>query len=154
MTYEEIDKDIFSKLERATINVNDWVQETFLNTIDKFYGEYTPVSSKRFNQITTQGAFVPLEVRGTGNGYEGETRFDASRMNHPTSYIGKKGFTVEREWSEEEILDNVLIGSYPHGGYEFASGNTAIWTESMNEIDPKAERRLVEELKKSGLPIK
>lgn len=154
MTFEEIEKDIMSKMEKATVNVNDWVQETFLQNIDKFYGEYTPVSSKRFNQLTTQGAFMPFEVRGTGNGYEGETRFDAGRMNHPTSYMGQNGYQVTRTWSEEQILENALEGNYPHGGYEKADGNTAIWTESMNDIDPNAKAKLVEELKKSGLPIK
>lgn len=152
MTFEEIVKDIKKKMEKATITVNDEVQDIFFTNIDKFYGEYTPVSSKRYNQFTYGKAFEPSNVIDVGNGYQGTTEFNKGR--HPKSYPGKNGYMVVRKWSEEQILENVMEGDFPHGGYEGADDNTAIWTESMNQIDPNAERRLVEELKKNGLPIK
>ena len=152
MTFEEIKKDIMSKMKRATITVNDEVQEIFFENIDKFYGEYTPVLSKRYNQFTYGEGFQPSNVIEVGNGYQGTTQFHEGE--HPESYPGKNGYMVIRKWDEDKILENVMEGNFPHGGYKGADENTAIWTESMNHIDPNAERRLVEELKKSGLPIK
>jgi hypothetical protein len=47
-----------------------------------------------------------------------------------------------------------MTGMYPHGGYEDATGNTRIWTESMKVLNKEALNILKASLIEAGIPVK
>ena len=56
--------------------------------------------------------------------------------------------------NDKWVLENAMIGTYTHGGYSYATGNTRIWIESMAELTNKMYDILKKELTLAGIPIK
>ena len=135
LTHSEVAVD--KAKEQAAFIINH-----FLTT---FYKEFTPSMYHRTEQLLN--SLVKTDVKFVGNGWVAEVYFDASLMDHAS-------VNEDTNLSEEQILSTAMIGSYPHGGYARATGNTQIWTESMKILSTEGIEILKQELIKSGIPVR
>lgn len=133
------------------------VQDTILKIekiieqcVRKFYGEYNPVLYDRTYQLLH--SYIIVNAIMSGNGYEAEVYFDASRLDHSMKSLN--GVSVPNtSWSEETILSTALSGPAPHGGYPPAGGN-GIWNDAMPIVSQSVYNYLKSALIASGLPIR
>lgn len=136
----QLKKYILTKCKTALIQTEQKVYMILEEHVRRFYGEYSPTMYKRTLQFYK--GLVASEVVSTGNGYKAEVYFDMSRMNHPRD-----------DWSEEEIFENVMTGTFPHGGWQPAGG-TGIWTTAEPVIKAEAIQDLKRALIANGIPIR
>ena len=147
----ELKKFLMNKCKKAVGNARTKVYEEFAGNLNQFYTEYSP---KEY--IRTGALFNSLEsseVVQVGNQHmsrvEADVGFDTPAYQHEWVRL-QSGEYDWSSWSDEEILDVVMQGGLPHGGYE---DGTAIWTESIKGLGGKRgiKNLLIQELKKQGL---
>ena len=123
----------------------------------KFYGEYKPEFFKRTEQVLN--SLVKSEVVPTKNGYEARVYFDIGKLHHPesfefTRYSKRKGtvkkYSIERKWSEERILNSVML----KGHHIYGAKSTAVWVESMAQLNAEFMAFLKKELIDNGIPVR
>lgn len=136
----QIKADLTKKVGVAMEGVKQQVCDIFVRVVAQYYGEYSPKQYIRTYQIQQQAsrmANAAVKVRRVGASFE--VYFDANAMNH-----------ISDEWSEQRILDNVMLEG-THG--DATSGGTAVWTESMNILNPQIKNIIKKELIAAGIPI-
>lgn len=148
MKTSEIKKDILRKMPKAIAAVQKKVDDVCAKYLNVFYGEYEPSVAIRTYQVFN--SLVKSDIRRTGNGFEADVYFDLSALNHPISYTGQNGMTVNRNYSESSIMSSVMIGS-THGG---AVGGTPVFTEADAQVAANARQWLAQELRAAGIPIR
>lgn len=147
----QLKKFLSEKCAKAVKNAKEKVYEELAGNLNQFYTEFKP---KEY--IRTGALFDALEstdVIRTGNQHmsrvEAEVGFNVPHYEHGEVLLqsGEYGFSY---WDDEHILDVVMTGDLPHGGYE---DGTAIWNESMSGLGGKRgiENLMKQELKKQGL---
>lgn len=144
----QLKKFLSEKCAKAVNNAKEIVREEFAGNLNQFYTEFKPEE-----YIRTGALFNSLEasdVKRTGNQHvsraEAEVWFNAPSYQHGWVPLqsGEFGYSY---WDDDYILDVVMTGGLPHGGYE---GGTAIWTESMKKLGGKQgiENLILQEFKK------
>lgn len=123
----------------------------------EFYGEYEPRFFKRTEQVLN--SLVKGDVVPTDNGYEARVYFDIGLLDHPEyfefdRYSKKKGqvkhYKIERKWSEEQILNSVMLKGHHVDGAK----STAVWVESMRILNADFMAFLKKELISNGIPVR
>lgn len=148
MKIDAIKKDVLNKMPKAIVAVQNRVHDVCTKFLNVFYGEYEPSVAIRTYQVFN--SLVKSDIRRIGNGYEADVYFDLSALNHPVSYTGQNGMTVNRNYSESAIMSSVMIGS-THGG---AVGGTPVFTEADAQVAANARQWLAQELRAAGIPIR
>lgn len=119
------------------------------DTLDKFYGEYTPKEYKTTLQVLN--SLVRSGVMGGGGHYKASVYFDVGALSHPRPAMGMSGEMHDVNWSEGQILDSVMKWG-THG--VLGGGGTAVWTESHDaKIAPELIEKLVDSLRAHGVPV-
>lgn len=139
-TVAQIKADLTKKVGVAMEMVKQEVCRIFLEVVEQYYGEYSPVMYERTHQIKAaiqNMANAVVKVRQIGASFE--VYVDASQL-----------YYIWGNWDENMVLVNVMsVGN--HGGA--SSGGTPIWTESMRRIDPKMKSLIRDKLIAAGIPI-
>lgn len=143
----EVKSYIIMHMKPAVKAVQDKIHDIIEGYLYAFYGEYQPKYSQRTWQVFD--SLVKTAVVREGNGWVGEVYFDISALSHPTSYYNN-GFLVQRHWTEEKILGNVMT-SGTHGG---RGVGIPVWDESMESINPAWIDWLKKELIANGIPVR
>ena len=143
----QLKKFLLEKCTKAVDNAKEKVREEFAGNLNQFYTEFRPEE-----YIRTGALFDSLVVTGVkraGNQVATEVYFNTPRYDHGWVPLQSGGYGYSY-WDDEYILDVVMTGKFPHGGYE---GGTAIWTESMAKLGGRQgiKNLLKQELKKQGL---
>lgn len=143
----QLKKFLMEKCANAVANVEKKVHEEFVGNLNQFYNEFEPQE-----YIRTNALFDSLEVTGVkrnGNYVEAEVYFNTPSYEHGWVPLqsGNHGYSY---WSDEKIMNVVMKGRLPHGGYE---SGTRIWTDSMNALGGQRgiKSLLKQELKRQGL---
>lgn len=147
---KELEKFILLQCKKAITNAENQIYNVIDKHLNTFYGEYKPAEYIRTQQLLY--SLVRTGIKKTGNGYEAEIYFDASRLNYPNPAQGKSGLYHDANMSSEEILDMTMQGSHggSHGGWK---DGTHIWDDSMHWLGD-IMKLLVDELRAQGIPIK
>lgn len=141
-------------IERATTKVN-YIINHFLT---QFYNEFTPDVYVRTEQLLR--SLVKTHAVKTANGWAAEVYFDLSALDYSTRIVpsgkswSKDNTFHKNPWTDENtewVFETAMTGSKPHGGY--ASG-TAIWTESIKELNAEKRNILRQALIDAGIPVK
>lgn len=165
MTFNSIDELKNYLLSQSGVAIKI-AQERIFKIIEdfllKFYEEFSPEVYVRTYQLLC--SLVKTGITSTGNGWTAEVYVDIGSLNYsnrivpqgqPWSDYAKPENTYHREdWSDantEWVVETAMTGSEPHGGY---SGGTAIWTESMEEINRDLIKILRQSLIDAGIPVK
>ena len=148
---KELEEFLLSKCKEALIETEQEVHRIIDGFLKEYYAEYDPVEYIRTYQFLN--SLVMTDVKKVGNGYEAEVYFDINMINYPDKVHGKSGRLHKKEASDKEILENNLMGGYPHGWYEDAEGE-GVWIKAMPVIDVSAINILEQRLKAQGIPIK
>ena len=147
----QLKKFLAEKCAKAVEGAKEKVYKELAGNLNQFYTEFKP------NEYIRTGAlFNSLEatdVIRTGNQHisraEAEVGFNTPEYKHGWVPLqsGEYGYSF---WDDDYILDVVMTGALPHGGYE---DGTAIWTESMTNLGGKQgiKNLLKQEIKKQGL---
>jgi len=142
-TVQQIKRDLAKKVVKAMEAVKIQVRDIIYAACMDYYGEYNPKMYQRTFQIAEaiyNMANVAIKARMVGAGFE--VYIDASMFNH-----------LKDEWSEEQILAGVMLGGGDsHGGA--MPGGTAVWTESIGQIDAQIMNIVKQELIAAGIPIR
>lgn len=150
---EEFKNHILTKSEPAIRIAQDKITMIINHFLTQFYNEYDPTVYVRTEQLLR--SLTKKRVVSTPNGWKAEVYFDIDALDYHihTMKVKDKIYTYEDKngWSNEQILDNTMTGSLPHGG---AAGGTAIWNESVKALNFDAVDILKGELIKAGIPIK
>ena len=147
----QLRKFLIEKCSKAVANTEKKVHEELAGNLNQFYTEYRPVEYIRtgalFNSLESTG------VRKFGNqhisGVKAEVGFNTPSYEHGWIRLQSGDYDYS-SWSDEEVLDVIMQGRFPHGGFE---EGTAIWKESMRSLGGKRgiNNLLKQELKKQGL---
>ena len=148
---DELKNYILSHSRVAIEQAHEIIYGKIAEFLFKFYDEYEPSLYQRTLELLN--SCVKDEVKSTGNGWVAEVYFDASKMNHSIKTLQGIGSWANKGWSEEQILETVLEGDYPHGGYELAKGKP-IWEPILNMLDAEAIDTLKQELIDAGIPVR
>ena len=143
----QLKKFLLEKCEKAVANTERKIYEEFAGNLNKFYYEFRPEE-----YIRTGALYNSLESTGvirTGNVAEAEVGFNTPVYRHGWVPLQSGGYG-RSTWNDEKILNVVMTGDLPHGGYE---DGTAIWTESMEKLGGRQgiNNLLKQELKRQGL---
>jgi hypothetical protein len=143
----QLKKFLLEKCAKAVDSAKEKIYEEFAGNLNQFYTEFRPEE-----YIRTGALFDSLVVTGikrVGNNVSAKVYFDTPRYEHGWVPLQSGGFGYSY-WDDEYILDVVMTGSSPHGGYK---GGTAIWTESMGNLGGRQGIKilLIQELKRQGL---
>lgn len=150
MTFEneaQLKNFLLDKCTKAIANSERKIYEELAGNLNQFYYEFRPEE-----YIRTGALYNSLESTGvirTGNGAEAEVGFNTPTYRHGWISLQSGGYGCST-WSDEKILNVVMTGGLPHGGYE---DGTAIWTESMESLGGRQgiSSLLKQELKNQGL---
>lgn len=157
-----INKELMKSVNAAAIKAEQVID----NTLKKFYGEYSPTFTMRTGQILK--SLVRETVTQSNKGaYKASVYFDLSALHHADSYEGKTGITIDSDIAEKDILEGVMVsgyhggkwsGGYRNGRWETGktgtSKGTAVWTESVAELDATLIEYLKNELISNGIPVR
>lgn len=139
-TVAQIKADLTKKVGVAMEMVKQEVCRIFLEVVEQYYGEYSPVMYERTHQIKAairNMANAVVKVRQIGASFE--VYVDASQL-----------YYLWGNWDENMVLVNVMsVGN--HGGAK--SDGTPVWTEGMRRIDPKMKSLIREKLIAAGIPV-
>ena len=150
----ELKKHILAKCKNAIIKSQAQVYQIIDRFVKQFYAEFTPEMYDRTYQLFQ--SLVKGDIKSTPNGYEAYVYFDVDMLDHYVHTIKVNGKTYsysgKHDWSEQDILDNALTGSLPHGGYAGAGGQS-IWNEALSVLNTEAIEVLKRMLISEGIPI-
>ena len=155
---EQLKKYLLSHGEIAIKASQEKVFQIIERHLKQFYDEFDPSVYERTNQLLK--SLVKSEIKQIGNEIVAEVYFDLDKLDYSIKYLNGAFYknTFHREpWDKDNdawVLENAMIGTYPHGGYSYATGNTRIWIESMAELTNKMYNILKKELTLAGIPIK
>lgn len=147
----QLKRFLSDKCAVAVDNTKEKVRQRFADNLNRFYAEFNPEEYIRtgslFNSLKTTG------VKRTGNQHmssaTAEIYFDVPHYKHGWVPLqsGNWGYSY---WTDDYILDVVMRGRLPHGGYE---SGTAIWDSTIVSLGGSRgiENLLKQELKKQGL---
>ena len=147
----QLKKFLSDKCAKAVESTKEKVYEELAGNLNQFYIEYDPEE-----YIRTGALFNSLESTDTirtGNQHmsraEAEVGFNVPKYQHGWVPLQSGGYG-RSTWSDEKVLDVVMTGSLPHGGYE---DGTAIWAESIANLGGRngIKNLLKQELKKQGI---
>lgn len=143
----QLKRFLMEKCANAVSNAERKVHEEFAGNLNQFYTEFRPEE-----YIRTGALFDSLEVTGVkraGNRVTTEIYFNTPSYKHGWVPL-QSGGLGHSYWTDDYILDVVMTGKFPHGGYE---GGTAVWTDSMAKLGGRQgiKNLLIQELKKQGL---
>lgn len=149
---EALKKEILKRSKVAVEIAEKKAHQIIHQFLRQYYGEFAPEEYIRIYKLLS--SLVKTEVRSTGNGWEAEVYFDASRLNYengvmPLQHTPEHGMYGWATWGAEEVLDTAMHGS--HGGY---IGGTAIWDQSMAVLNSSMITILKNSLIKAGVPVK
>ena len=136
---------ILSQSEIAIRQAQEKIFNIITDVIRQFYSEFHPSMYEREEQLYK--SLVRTDVKRVNNDWVAEVYFDFTQMEHTNR-------NNRNTWSEEKILNTALVGEYPHGGYAYATGNTQIWTESVNRVRNRATKALKDALIDNGILIR
>lgn len=141
-TVQQIKQDLAKKVVKAMEAVKIQVRDIIYRVCMEYYGEYNPRMYSRTYQIARAiYDMASASVKGRMVGASFEIYIDSSMFNH-----------IKDDWDEERILAGVMLGGEDsHGGAK--PGGTAVWTESMNQIDGQIMSIVKRELIAAGIPI-
>lgn len=149
---KQLKEFLMAKCKEALIKTEEKVHSIIDKCLKQFYSEFDPEEYIRTEQLLH--SLVKSDIKSVSNGYEAEVYFDTEGLDYQNGLIelqsGRMGYA---NWDKDTILDVAMTGSYsglPHGGQ--AKG-TAIWSESLKQLD-NVYNLLVQELKAQGIPIK
>lgn len=156
---DAINKGLMKTVQSGSIKAEKIIEKS----LNKFYGEYNPKFTRRTQQVLN--SLVRESVTGGGGKYKASVYFDLGALHHADSYESKTGITVKSDYSEQDILKTVMTSGY-HGG-EWSGGwrggkwtgktgttkGTAVWTESIAELDATFIEFLKNELISNGIPV-
>lgn len=156
----ELKKYILAKCKNAIIKSQAQVYQIIDRFVKQFYVEFTPEMYERTYQLFR--SLVKGDIVSTSNGYEAYVYFDVDMLDHYVHTIRVKksngktytySYSGKHDWSEQDILNNAMTGSSPHGGYADAGGQP-IWVESLEVLSTEAIEVLKRMLISEGIPIK
>jgi hypothetical protein len=152
-------KDYILKQSEIAVRASqEKIYQIIERVLKQFYDEFDPVMYKRTNQLMR--SLVKSDVKQIGNQIVAEVYFDLNKLDYSMKYLFgdfRKNTYHREDWTKENdawVLENAMVGTYTHGGYPNATGNTRIWIESMSEISKKIYDILKTELESAGIPIK
>lgn len=147
----QLKKFLADKCAKAVAEAEKKIYTELAGNLNQFYYEFRPEE-----YIRTGALFDSLESTGvirTGNQHMNkavaEVGFNTPKYQHGWVPLQSGGYG-RSTWSDEKVLNVVMTGGLPHGGYE---DGTAIWTESMANLGGASgiKNLLKQELKKQGL---
>lgn len=147
----QLKKFLSEKCAKAVDSAKEKIHEEFAGNLNQFYHEYHPEEYIRTGAL--YDSLGVSETIRTGNQHmsraEAEIGFDTPKYKHGRVPLQSGGYGWS-SWSDEKIMDVVMTGGLPHGGYE---DGTAIWLESMGHLGGKSgiKNLLKQEVKKQGL---
>lgn len=143
---EEIKMYIMKNMQIAIKEAEKKAYEIISKFLKQYYSEFSPSVYERTYQLLS--SLVESEIISTGNGYQVQIYFDASRLDYSMKLIN--GTPVPNKgWSEEKTLEAAMNGS--HGGY---TSGTPIWSESVAALDANMIIILKQSLVSAGIPVK
>lgn len=140
MKATQIKKDIESKAKVAVFNTREKIYSVIEKNLRVYYGEFSPEEYIRTQQLLNS-------LVRQSSGLHAEVYFDAGALNYQTGVIETQHGTGYATWGAAEVLDTSMHGS--HGGYV---NGTAIWDNSMSELDDIIAL-IVKELRAAGIPV-
>lgn len=153
MRVDQIKKDIGSKVKIGLDASGEDVKELFKNVLyNDYYGAYEPEIYDRKEQI--QNAIDKTSAVSHGSGGSVKVYYDSGKMSHPNpDDYGQNGEHLNVGYSEEEILDAVMLGYHMVGmtGRGALTANT--WFRTLAEFDKQKHVIIPKELRAAGLPI-
>lgn len=147
----QLKKFLLEKCAKAVEATKKKVHEELAGNLNQFYTEFKPEEYIRTGELFN--ALDATDVKRSGNQHmsraEAEVGFNTPKYQHGWVRL-QSGDYDWSSWSDEQVLDVVMAGELPHGGYE---DGTVIWTESMNGLGGRKgiENLLKQEIKKQGL---
>ncbi len=143
----QLKKFLMEKCAEAVANTEKKIHNEFVGNLNQFYNEFEPQE-----YIRTNALFKSLEVTGVkraGNRVVAEVYFNTPSWEHGWVPLQSGNFGYS-SWSDEKIMNVVMRGGVPHGGYE---GGTAIWNSSLQSLGGQRgiKNLLKQELKRQGL---
>ena len=143
----QLKKFLMEKCAEAVANVEEKIRKEFAGNLNQFYAEFRPEE-----YIRTGALFESLKVTGVkraGNRVDAEVYFITPSWEHGWVPL-QSGNYGHSSWSDEKIMNVVMKGKFPHGGYK---DGTAIWTDSMSGLGGQRgiKNLLKQELKRQGL---
>ena len=147
----ELQKQIMKHMKTAIIKMENEVHEVIDKFLHQYYSEYNPSVYERTSQLLH--SLVKSEVISNGMGYECHVYFDLEKIDYSYKYInGKRYKNDTSKIGGTEGIVKLAMESNTHGGF-VADKNTAIWNESMAELNNDKIAILKQCLLDSGIPI-
>ena len=143
----QLKRALMGKCAKAVAETEKKIYTELAGNLNQFYYEFRPEE-----YIRTGALFDSLDYTGvikTGNCVIAEVGFNTPKYKHGWVPLQSGGYG-HSTWNDEKILNVVMTGGLPHGGYE---DGTAIWTESMQSLGGRSgiKNLLKQELKRQGL---
>lgn len=150
---EAFKKYILAQVEIAITNARDEIYNIFSKYLLRYYNEYDPKMYQRTWRLLN--SLIRTNVVRIGNTVSASVYFDVGALSYPEkvqAYINGDEVVLSARPNASKTLNAAMHGS--HGGK--ASG-TAVWDESMAELNRMAgsiESLILKELEKAGVPVK
>lgn len=143
--------EILKRSKVAVASAKQRVYEKIDEFLHDYYSDFTPKEYIRTKQLLH--SLVQTKVISTGNGWEAEVYFDASKLNYekgvmPLQHTPEHGMYGWATWGADEVLGTALHGS--HGGYVRTA---PIYGQSMNYLNTNAIKILKQSLIAAGIPV-
>lgn len=147
----ELQNQIMSRMKTAIIKMENEIHKVIDKFLHQYYSEYNPSVYERTYQLLH--SLVKSEIIPNGTGYECHVYFDLEKIDYSYKYInGKRYKNNTNAIGGTEGIVKLAMESHTHGGF-IASENTAIWNESMVELNSDKIAILKQCLLDSGIPI-
>lgn len=158
----ELKKYLLIQSEIVVKKAQEKIAMVINHFLTQYYKEFSPDVYVRTSQLLN--SLTKTNIKSISNGWIAEIYFDLSALDYstrivPDRFAGANPFnTYHREnWTKENdawVLENAMMGTYPHGGYSGATGNTQIWIESMNVLTIEKRNILKKALEDAGIPVR
>ena len=143
---KELEKFLLEKSRLALMKAQDKVYAIIKKFLDQFYNEYDPSKSKYGYERTYQflNSLVKSQIVRDGKGYKAEVYFDLNYIYETGANPSGEDVMKAAEWGRHGAM-GLMVADFK---------GTAIWHESLGELNAKAIDILVNMLKAEGIPIK
>lgn len=150
---QQLETVMKERLKGAIVSAQEKVYQVIDKFLKQYYAEYTPMQYDRTYQLLR--SLVKSEIINNGNGYKCRVFFDLSKIDYTYKTINGKTYKNSGYGTivTKEDIVGMAMTSETHGGYK-APQNTAIWNESMIELNRDKIKILKQALLDNGIPIK
>lgn len=142
----ELKKFLMKQSQSALLKAQDKVYVIIKKFLDRFYNEYDPSKSEYGYERTYQflNSLVKSQIIPDGKGYKVEVYFDLNYIYETGANPSGEDVMKAAEWGRHGAM-GLMVADFK---------GTAVWHESLVELNAKAIDILVDMLKAEGIPIK